>query len=71
MKLTNKCDCGAPCAYSFEEKQEKEPCWGVVAVIDEIDGYYIHACKGHEDTWDFGTYKKENTNGERTNLQRT
>ena len=53
--------CGEDC--EFYGKNPKEPCWGQVNVVDEIeigDGDYkwIHECEGHDDCWEYGgSYK--------------
>jgi hypothetical protein len=59
----NAC-CGDHC-YEFyagvEAQDGADPCWGDVEAIDEYldgdDGFiWIHACRGHRDTWDGGAY---------------
>ena len=57
--ISNKYDpdscCGEDCI--FYGKNPKEPCWGQVDVVDEIetvdgDWEWIHECEGHDDCWD-------------------
>jgi len=61
----NAC-CGDHCYRHGDD--EREPCWGPVAVVDEVevgdgeggtDWVWMHACQGHLDTWDnpAGAYK--------------
>lgn len=53
----NNCDC-----YLYE-CYYNQPCWGRVTVVGEEytedDHWWIHACKGHEETWDGGEYINE------------
>lgn len=56
--------CGDAC-YKLGDNPN-QPCWGNVAVIDEVeleDGDYawVHACRGHEDYYYGGEYKQEVT----------
>jgi hypothetical protein len=56
-----KACCGDDC-FRFDDK---EPCWGDVEVIDEIqiaedDWGWIHACQGHKTLWhDYHEYTEK------------
>jgi hypothetical protein len=60
--VTARC-CGAGCDY---EGAEGEPCWGEIAVVDEVehangeggtDWSWVHVCDGHRDRYNGGAYK--------------
>lgn len=56
--------CGEDCyKFDFDDEQKTQPCWGKVRVVDEIrygdDWNWVHACEGHYDMWDGGSYKNE------------
>lgn len=61
-------DCCGDCSCDLDYlSTEDKPCWGNVAVVDEIDlgdgeGYrWIHACEGHWDEYLGGGYLKESS----------
>jgi hypothetical protein len=68
MKIDRCCNCHCP--YGTKEY----PCWGHVAVVDEIeteDGLWewIHTCEGHANFPSGGEYVKSEDNDDRSTLR--
>jgi hypothetical protein len=58
-----KACCNSDCYALDCNKNQDEPCWGDVEVIDEIvyddDWSWIHACQGHKSCWEGKPYIPE------------